>query len=261
MSKTTRREFLKSTAVIAASVSTFNGLTATSYSKVSGANNRVNIAIAGCGGRGNEHIGEFGKLNNVNISCVVDADANRAGAAAKSVEQKFGNAPKSETDIRKMLEDDTIDAVAVASCNHWHSLMGIWAAQAGKDVYVEKPCSQRLFEGRRLLEAAKKYNRLIQHGTQRRSDKYWAQTTAAVRQNKYGKLIAAKVYCHRPRGPLGFKPITDPPANLNWNLWIGPAEMTPYHENLVPYKWHSVWNTGNGEIGNNGVHYFDLCRW
>ena len=236
-------------------------LTSKSYANVQGANERVRIAIAGCGGRGNDLLNQFVKLDGVEAAWLVDADAERLAKTAKRTEDEFGNKPKTNIDYRIMLEDKDVDAVIVTSCNHWHSLMTIWACQAGKDVYVEKPCSQKLFEGRKCIEAATKYKRLVQHGTQRRSESGWAKTAAAVQQNMFGKLIAAKVYCHRPRGPLGFKPVSEPPKNLDWNLWIGPAAMTDYHANLVPYNWHWFWNTGNGEIGNNGVHYFDLCRW
>ena len=260
MKKITRRSFVKSSALLIGGTAALS-LTSRSYANIQGANERVKIAIAGCGGRGGELFNSFGKLEGVEIAYLVDADAGRMNGMAAKTEEDYGNKPKTNADIRVMLEDKDIDAVAVASCNHWHSLMAIWACQAGKDVYVEKPCSQKLFEGRKIIEAAAKYKRLVQHGTQRRSESSWAKTAAVIQQNKYGKLVAAKVYCHRPRGPLGFKPEVAPPANLDWNLWVGPAEMTPYHANLVHYNWHWFWNTGNGEIGNNGPHYFDLCRW
>ncbi|MDR1382805.1 MAG: Gfo/Idh/MocA family oxidoreductase [Planctomycetaceae bacterium] len=261
MSNISRRSFLKSSMLIAGTASAFH-FTSASYSQIAGANNRVRFAIAGCGGRGSDITQNgFAKLKDVEVVYAVDADINRANSLAANIEKNFGNKPQTHQDIRIMLEEKDIDAVAVASCNHWHSLMAIWACQAGKDVYVEKPCSQKLFEGRKLIEAAAKYKRFVQHGTQRRSSAGWARASAAIQQKKFGQLIAAKVYCHRPRGPLGFKPTAEPPQNLDWNLWIGPASETPYHANLVPYNWHWFWNTGNGEIGNNGVHYFDLCRW
>ncbi|MGL4594948.1 MAG: Gfo/Idh/MocA family protein, partial [Thermoguttaceae bacterium] len=236
-------------------------LSALSYSQVVGANDRVRMAISGCGGRGGELMKSFGEIPNVEISHLIDPDKNRVESMSKRVQEAHKNSPQTFADVRKALEDKNFDAIAVSSCNHWHSLTTIWACQAGKDVYVEKPCSQRLFEGRKCIEAAEKYKRLVQHGTQRRSESAWAKTIAAIQQNKFGKLTAAKVYCNRPRGPLGFKPLSDAPANLDWNLWTGPAAETPYHANLAPYNWHWFWNTGNGEIGNNGVHYFDLCRW
>ena len=266
MKNISRRSFLKSSlsvstvAVGGASLFTLTGPTV--RGNVVGANERVRLSIAGAGGRGTDLASNmFGKIDDVQIVTVVDADTRRMGASAEQIEKKCGQRPVPVQDYRKMLEDKNIDAVVVASCNHWHSLMGIWACQAGKDVYVEKPCSQNLFEGRKLVEAAKKYKRIVQHGTQRRSEETWARATAAVRSGKYGKLVAAHAFAHRPRGPLGFKPVKEPPTQLDWNLWIGPAAMTDFHENLVPYNWHWFWNTGNGEIGNNGVHYFDLCEW
>ena len=259
MTNISRRSFIKSGALLAGAAAL--PFSSRSYANVVGANNRVRIAIAGCGGRGGELSGFFGKLDGVEIVGLADPNKNTLANRAAQIKKDFGNDPKAVADIRELLEDKNIDAVAVSTCNHWHALIAIWACQAGKDVYIEKPCSQKLFEGRKCIEAAEKYNRLMQHGTQRRSDTIWAKVAAAIQQNRYGKLVAAKVHASRPRGPLGFKPTGDPPATLDWNLWIGPAAMTPYHENLVPYNWHWFWNTGNGEIGNNGVHYFDLCNW
>ncbi len=260
MSKLNRRTFLKTSALTIAGASVF-AISGTSASgRILGANDRVRIALAGAGSRGGEHIGFYGDLPNVEIAYVVDADANKVNQRILEIEKKTGKAPQGTQDYRRMLEKD-VDCVSVCSTNHWHSLMTIWGCQAGKDVYVEKPCSQNLFEGRKCAEAAEKYKRLVQHGTQRRSDDVWAKVAAAVRSEKYGKLVAAKVYANRPRGPLGFKPIQAPPDNLDWDLWIGPAPLMGYHENLVPYNWHWFWDTGNGEIGNNGVHFFDLCLW
>lgn len=256
-----RRSFIKksSLAVGAASACTLIGTSASG--QVAGANERVRIAIAGCGGRGNEMIGFFKGIPNVEIAYVVDVDSGRLDAAAARIEKEMGNKPKTDKDFRKMLEDKDIDMVAVASSNQWHALMGIWACQAGKDVYVEKPCSQRLFEGRKLAQAADKYKRLVQHGTQRRSENTWAKVAAAAQSGKYGKLIAGKVYANRPRGPLPLDPKTQIPENLDWDLWVGPSAKIPYTSNYVPYNWHWYWNFGSGEIGNNGVHYFDLFRW
>ncbi|MGL4943904.1 MAG: Gfo/Idh/MocA family protein [Thermoguttaceae bacterium] len=264
MSKLSRRSFVKVAAATGAAVAVAD-LSALSYGRVVGANERLRGAIAGAGGRGGEHLKFYADIFKaaplVEIVAVVDADSQRAGKLGTGAADAFGNTPKTYSDYRKMLDDKSIDFVSVASCNHWHALMGIWACQAGKDVYVEKPCCHNVYEGRVLVEAAKKYGRLVQHGTQRRSESGSARLIAAVKSGKYGKLQAAKVYCRRPRGPLGFKPVTDPPATLGWNQWTGPAAFEPFTANHAPYNWHWFWNTGNGEIGNNGVHYFDLCRW
>ncbi|MDR3108429.1 MAG: Gfo/Idh/MocA family oxidoreductase [Planctomycetaceae bacterium] len=258
---TSRRSFLQTAATITGGTSLFSLTGATVQGDVAGANDRIRVALVGAGGRGMHLADEFSKLPNVEVVSIVDADINRANGGAEQIEKKYQHKPTSLQDARKMLEDKSIDAVLVATCNHWHSLMAIWACQAGKDVYVEKPCSQNLYEGRKLVEAAKKYNRLVQHGTQRRSSDTWAKVAETIKTEKFGKLIAAKVYANRPRGPLGYKPVTAPPTNIDWDLWLGTAPKQDYHANLTPYNWHWFWDTGNGEIGNNGVHFFDLCLW
>ena len=169
--------------------------------------------------------------------------------------------PTCVNDIRKALDDPNLDAVTVATCNHWHSLITIWACQAGKDVYVEKPISHNVFEGRKCVEAAAKYGRVVQHGTQQRSSHERAKEIAAVQSGKYGKLLVSKGYCCKPRWRIGTKPVEAPPAELDFNLWLGPAPEQPYHGNLVHYNWHWFWDTGNGDIGNQGVHEMDVARW
>jgi predicted dehydrogenase len=164
-------------------------------------------------------------------------------------------------DIRKILDDKNLDAVSIATPNHWHSLLAIWACQAGKDVYVEKPCSHEVFEGRKLVEAAEKYDRIVQHGTQNRSDPKWVQEVAAVHSGKYGKLLISYGYASKPRGSIGLKQPKDPPRELDFDIWLGPSPQQPYHENIVHYNWHWFWDFGNGEIGNQGVHQMDVARW
>ena len=261
MTKVSRRTFLQSTA-LASAVPLFTLTGPTVQGQVAGANDRVRLALAGSGSRGSDIIrNQFGKIDGVQVAATVDADATRAGGLADQIDQLFNNKPDVYQDCRKMLEDRSIDAVVVAASNYWQALMTVWGCQAGKDVYVEKPGSYNIFEGAQTVKAAAKYGRLVQLGTQRRSEDNWARTIAAVQSGKYGKLIAAKAYANRPRGPLPARPITEPPANLDWDLWLGPAAKIGYHANLHPYSWHWFWETGNGEIGNNGVHYFDLCLW
>ena len=257
MSPINRRQFIRTAAVVSGAVLSIPHIPAHAF----GANDRIGFAVIGTGSRGGEHISEFGKNKNVELLWAVDADMGRAEGAKKRMASDFASEDAQATqDIRVMLDDPAVDAVSVATCNHWHSLASIWALQAGKHVYVEKPCSQNLFEGRQLARAAEKYGKCVQHGTQRRGDNSWLRAGTAWASGKYGKPVALQAFANRPRASLGFKPEVDPPANLNWDLWIGPAAMTPYHANLVHYNWHWFWNTGNGEIGNNGVHYFDLCR-
>ena len=255
MSHINRRQFLRAAAVSGAVLS-ITQIPAHAF----GANERVGFAVVGTGGRGGEHIGEFGKNKGVELRWVVDADRSRVESAKKRISDEFSVNVNAEQDVRKMLEDPAVDAVSVATCNHWHSLVSIWAVQAGKHVFVEKPCSQNLFEGRQLARAAAKTGKCVQHGTQRRGDNNWLAGGTAWASGKYGKPVALRAFANRQRGGLGFRREETPPENLDWDLWIGPAAMTPYHANLVHYNWHWFWNTGNGEIGNNGVHYFDLCR-
>jgi len=258
-----RRSFLKNSALTVGGAFAFSSpaVSTTASGQILGANDRVRIGFAGVGSRGGALINEFGKIDNVEVAYIVDADLNNVTKRVGEIAEKTRKTPKGAQDIRVMLEDKDIDCVVIATIDVWHSLQTIWACQAGKDVYVEKPVSHRLFEGRKCAEAAQKYNRLVQHGTQRRSEDGWAKVAAAVQKEKYGKLVAVKVYANRPRGPLGFKPIQPAPANLNWEQWLGPAPVMDYHANLHPYNWHWFWDTGNGEIVNNGVHFFDLCLW
>jgi len=168
---------------------------------------------------------------------------------------------KGEADIRKVLEDPTVDAVSVATPNHWHSLITIWAAQAGKHVYVEKPMSHDVAEGRVAVEAQKKYGVVVQHGTQSRSSAGIAGLTEAVQAGTFGKLKISYGYCCKPRGSIGFEAPAPPPSNLDWNLWRGPAVIHQFHANYVHYDWHWFWATGNGDMNNQGTHQLDIARW
>jgi predicted dehydrogenase len=193
-----------------------------------------------------------------------DVDRKVLGQNAEAFEKKYGRKVDTCVDIRKLLEDKNIDAVSIATPNHWHSLATIWACQAGKDVYVEKPCSHNVFEGRQCVEAARKYKRIVQHGTQSRSESGWAKQVAAIASGQYGKLLVSKGAASKNgsgRWSIGFKPIKEPPENLDYDIWLGPAPQQPYHENLVHYNWHWFWDFGNGEIGNQGVHQMDIARW
>jgi predicted dehydrogenase len=154
-----------------------------------------------------------------------------------------------------------VDVISIATPNHWHSLMSIWACQAGKDVYVEKPLSHNLFEGKKLVEAAKKYGRIVQHGTQNRSLSKWSNLANEIASGKKGKLEIALGTCHKRRKSIGFKQVKNPPSELEFDVWTGPAPKEKYHENLVHYNWHWFWNFGNGDIGNQGVHQMDIARW
>jgi predicted dehydrogenase len=165
------------------------------------------------------------------------------------------------TDVRDALDDKTVDAISIATPNHWHSLMTIWAAQAGKHVYVEKPMSHDVVEGRVALEAQKRYGVVVQHGTQRRSDAGIAGLHNAIHDGQFGRLKIAYGYCCKPRGSIGFEQVSNPPSNLDWNLWRGPAQIDDFHANYVHYDWHWFWKTGNGDMNNQGTHQLDVARW
>ena len=251
MKTTTRRNFLKTSLAGAAACS----LSPRSWSQVVGANEAIRVAVVGINGRGGSHLSEFGKIDGVRIAALCDVDRNVLDRRAQNLE----GAEKYQ-DVRKLLENKDIDAISVATTNHWHSLITIWACQAGKDVYVEKPCSHNVFEGRKCVEAAAKYKRIVQHGTQSRASGK-AGLAALVRSGKYGKLLVSKGYCCKPRWSIGIKPVEEPPSNLDFDIWLGPAQKRPFHRNLVHYNWHWFWDFGNGDIGNQGVHEMDIARW
>ena len=225
------------------------------------ANDRLRVAIVGVGSRGSAHITELLPVPNLEIAALVEVDGARAEAASQKIFAKTGKRPVLHTDMRRAFDDKSIDAVTIATTNHWHSLTAIWAMQAGKDVYVEKPVSHNIFEGIQLVKTARKYNRIAAGGTQRR---WWGPFRKAVEllhAGVIGDIYQGNFFFPGGRDSLGFKPVTNPPANLNWDLWVGPAPMQDYHANLVPYNWHWFWDFGNGELGNNGIHMIDILRW
>ncbi len=225
------------------------------------ASDKLRVAIVGVGSRGTAHIKEMLPVANLEIAALVEVDGARAEAASQAIFAKTGKRPLIHTDMRRAFEDKNIDAVTIATTNHWHSLTAIWAMQAGKDVYVEKPVSHNIFEGIQLVKTARKYKRIAAGGTQRR---WWGPFRKAVEllhAGVIGEIYQGNFFFPGNRDSLGFKPVTPPPANLNWDLWVGPAPMQDYHANLVPYNWHWFWDFGNGELGNNGIHMLDVLRW
>jgi predicted dehydrogenase len=255
---TTRRRFLKSSLAAMATI-TIAGTK--SSGRVLGANETIRVGVAGIHGQGNAHIDQYIGLEGCQITHLIDPDSSLFESRSQKITAKWGTAPKCVQDIREALDDKNLDAVSIATPNHWHSLITIWACQAGKDVYVEKPISHNLVEGRRCVEAARKYKRIVQHGTQQRSSASRANEIAAVQSGKYGKLLVSKGYCCKPRWSIGHKAPSTPPADLDFNLWLGPAGERPYHGNLVHYNWHWFWDFGNGDIGNQGIHELDVARW
>ena len=259
MSQFTRRSFIQSSAAGAGLI-----LAGTQASgKVLGANDRVRIAVCGLNGRGKSHLSGWLGQRNVEVAYVIDPDKNVLANTMKALERRASGkfTTKGLSDVREALEDKTLDAISVAAPNHWHSLMTIWGAQAGKHVYVEKPMSHDVEEGRVAVEAQKKYGVVIQHGTQRRSDANVAGLHEAIQAGKFGKLKISYGYCCKPRGSIGSKAAGSPPANLDWNLWKGPAKIDEFHSNFVHYNWHWFWKTGNGDLNNQGTHQLDVARW
>lgn len=256
----TRRQFLQTSSVAGAALL----LTGTRASgQITGANDRVRIAVAGLNGRGKQaHVPGWAKQKNVEIAYLVDPDQEVLARELSSLHERTGNsACQGVTDIRAVLDDKNVDAVSIATPNHWHSLMTIWCAQAGKHVYVEKPMSHDVAEGRVAVEAQKKYGVVIQHGTQRRSSAGIAGLHEALHTGKLPRLKIAYGYACKPRGGIGQKAASSPPTHLDWDLWKGPAVIDEYHDNLVHYNWHWFWPTGNGELNNQGTHQLDIARW
>jgi predicted dehydrogenase len=260
MANFTRRTFLRTTTAAGASVL----LTGTRASgAILGANDRLRIAVAGLNGRGQSHLSGWMSQENVEIAYLIDPDQKVLAAAMNGLQGKLKENFKARgiADVREALEDKNLDAISIATPNHWHSLITIWAAQAGKHVYVEKPMSHDVGEGRIAVEAQKKYGVVIQHGTQSRSDSKIAGLHEAIESGQFGPLKISYGYCCKQRGSIGFKPISDPPANLDWNLWRGPAMIDQFHGNYVHYNWHWFWKTGNGDLNNQGTHQLDIARW
>lgn len=260
MATLSRRGFLQTSSAASASVLL---LGTRASGKIIGANDRLRIAVAGLNGRGQSHIGGWMQQPNVEIAYLIDPDKNVLNSAMKSVESKLGENFKAKgiADLREALDDKNLDAISVATPNHWHSLITIWAAQAGKHVYVEKPMSHDVAEGRIAVEAQRKYGVVIQHGTQQRSNANTAGLHEAIQAGKFGRLKISYGYCCKPRGSIGHKPISAPPENLDWNLWRGPAVIDDFHGNYVHYNWHWFWKTGNGDLNNQGTHQLDVARW
>lgn len=246
-----RRTFLQTTATAAS-------ITAAIPSRAHAlVNDEIRVAFLSCGGRANELMGSFSKVPGVKIVGLCDPDQGR-------VEKAKGRFPgaKTEKDLRKMIEDPNVDAVVVATCNHWHCLASIWAMQAGKDVYVEKPLSHTQWEGEQTIAAARKYQRICQVGTQQRSDPMQAQIKKFLHEDKsLGALKSVRVNRYGVRGPIGKRkdPLPKDP-NIDWDLWLGPAADVPVYRNSWHYDWHWDWNTGSGEMGNWGVHVLDDVR-
>jgi len=251
-----RRNFLKYSSAIAAGTSLIGNSKAWA-----GANDRIRAAVIGMGGRGRDLMLHASGIEGVEVATICDPHERRMAKCADELQTKTEKRPKLEPDLRRIMEDKDIDAVTITSCNHWHALAAIWACQANKHAYVEKPVSHNIFEGRKMVEAARKYNRIVQGGTQRRSDGLFRKAVQLLHEGVIGEVYMARALIFGRRDSIGFKPIESPPSWLHWDLWLGPAPEQPYHGNLAHYNWHWFWDFGNGELGNNGSHALDVARW
>ncbi|GIW97708.1 MAG: NADH-dependent dehydrogenase [Pirellulaceae bacterium] len=220
----------------------------------------VRVGVMGLS-RGQSLALDLGGLPQVRVDYLCDVDSKRMEAGVKQFQDRHGYAPQAITDFRRILDDKRIDALVCAAPNHWHGPATIMACKAGKHVYVEKPCSHNPLEGEWMIEAAKRFGRCVQMGTQRRSAAGTRDAVAKLHDGVIGNLHAARCYYNNLRGSIGRGKTTDPPAHLDYDLWQGPAVHQPYRSNVVHYNWHWFWHWGGGELANNGVHALDLCRW
>ncbi|MCW5967674.1 MAG: Gfo/Idh/MocA family oxidoreductase [Blastocatellales bacterium] len=250
-----RRDFVTSTAGAAAGTLGF-----TLKTRANSPNDTIRVAVVGFRGQGNGHIRNYMRMPNVEVAALCDVDESVMARGVAEVE-KSGKKPKTYIDFRKLLDDKSIDAVSIATPNHWHSLMGIWACQAGKDVYLEKPCSHTYWEGQQLVAAARKYDRIVQHGTNSRSSAALREAMQLLREGVIGDIYMARGLCFKWRDTIGKKPDGPAPAGVDYDLWLGPAPKRPFNENRFHYNWHWNWDYGNGDLGNQGIHEMDICRW
>jgi predicted dehydrogenase len=257
-----RREAAKLGAATAATA-----LTAAAPSIVRGQNlnGKLRVAVVGMGGRSNAHVNSLIELErdtslNIELAGVCDCEESKLLAATKTCTERTGHAVAGYNDMRRVLDDPSIDAVTFATPNHWHALGVIWGCQAGKDVYVEKPGCHNVFEGRKMVEAARKNNRIVQHGTQCRSSRNIVEGIKHLHDGLIGDVYFGRGVAYKIRRSHGTNETRQPPANLDWNAWCGPAPLREYSQ-FNQSKWHWIWDFGNGEIGNQGVHQMDILRW
>lgn len=250
----TRRQFLKQ---IACSSAAATAVSALSHARAAGANERVRTAMIGLGSQGSNLLNAFLDLDNVDVAYVCDPDEARLAAAR----DKADNRPHAVTDLRKILDDNSIDAVVIATPDHWHAPAAILACEAGKHVYVEKPCSHNLRESRLLLDAARRNKRVVQHGTNMRTYSLIAGAVQMLREGRIGDVLMAKAWNVQRRKNIGHRRPSPVPDGVDYDMWVGPAEMVPFQENRFHYNWHWWHNFGTGDIGNDGAHEIDYARW
>jgi predicted dehydrogenase len=250
MSESTRRTFLQA-----------SGLTALAATRAWGANDRINLAIVGVGGRGRDHIKNYAKLNDAHIYGLCDVDQANLERGVALVQKLTGEKPKTYEDMKDVFADKEVHAVSMPLPNHWHALAAVWAVQAGKDVYVEKPACHDPYEGRQMVAAARKYNRMMQVGSQSRSIAHKKRAIQMLHDGIIGDVYMARGLCFKRRKSIGHTPTGPVPPGVDWDKFLGPAPMIPFSKNRFLYNWHWFWDTGNGDIGNQGVHEMDIARW
>jgi len=231
------------------------------FSRARGANDDIRVAVVGFRGHGKTHINAYLKIPSVRVVALCDADRDVLARGVNDFKQR-NEKVDAYVDIRKLLEDNSIDAVSTATPNHWHALVTVWACQAGKDVCVEKPVSHNIFEGRKMVDAARKYNRIVQADLDQRSNEALHKAIEYIQQGNLGKIVLVRGFCYKRRKSMG--KVSGPqkvPESIDYNLWCGPTPMVPLMRRNLHYDWHWVWATGCGEIGNNGPHQLDVCRW
>ena len=255
MKQSNRRQFIQRTAVLAGAVSIGPSL------RAGEANDKIVIGLIGPGGMGTNHLRAFTGYQDVEVAYVCDPDENRRNAAASAVEKATGKKPKAVKDMRQVFEDKAVDAVVIATPDHWHVPASLLAMEAGKHVYVEKPCAHNLREGRLLVEAARRTKRIVQVGTQSRSAEYVRRAMELLHNGAIGAVLVAKAWNSQLRAHIGHVPPSDPPAQLDYDLWVGPAPMVPYQTNLLHSSWRWFTTFGCGDAGNDGVHEIDIARW
>ncbi len=254
MRQATRRGFLKGSIAVGASM-------LLPHSRVLGANDDIRMAVIGIHGNGGGHIDRYRAMPGVRVVAICDVDKNVLGARAKRFTDD-NERVETYVDIRRLLDNKDIDAVTISTPNHWHALAAIWACQAGKDVKVEKPVSHNIWEGRKIVEAARKYNRIVQAGSESRSDPALQEVFEYIQQGKLGKILVARGFCYNDRPSIGKVAGPVPvPEYIDYNLWTGPAPLKPLKRKSLHYDWHWDWDTGCGDIGNQGAHEMDMCRW
>lgn len=253
-----RRSFLKKTAAIGSAAMIAPTIIS---AKVFGANDRINAAVLGVNGRGKAHIESLMAQPNVQVTILCDPDLALLKVRQKEFKEKYKLDVAIEQDLRRVFDNKDIDVVSIATPNHWHALSVIWACQAGKDCYVEKPGSHNIWEGRKMVEAAQKYDRIVQHGVQLRSSPAINEAIQLMRDGYIGRVYMSRGLVFRWRGSIGNQGFSPVPDDLDYDLWTGPAPMRPFTRNLVHYNWHWHWDYGNGDVGNQGIHETDLCMW